>query len=141
MEIRFRQSQKLSECAGVANNTQHGTLGAVPAKSSPAPLTTAARKVDFAGDTPPNKPGGICLNDLAYKFMPWCSAETIVAVLQLDIGVADSPAQEPDQCKARRPSWFPRISDSHSTVFEVDRKHARNYTMEWQRHCSSFGSD
>jgi len=141
VKIRFGQGQKLSECAGVANDTQHCTLGAVPAKSSPAPLTTAARKVDFTCDTPADKPGGIRLHDLADKFMPRCSPETIVAVLQFDIGVTDSSAQKPDQSKARRPSWFPKISDSHSTVFQVDRKHARNYTTEWQRHCCSFGSD
>src|SRR5512144_2990716 len=42
VKIRFRQGQEFSECAGVANNTQHCTPGAVPAKSSPAPLTAAA---------------------------------------------------------------------------------------------------
>ena len=128
VEIRFGKSQKFPECARVANNTQHGALRAVPAKSFPAPVAPAARKVDLAGHTPPNKLGGICFNDLTDEFVPWCSAETIVAALQLDIGLTDPSTQEPDQCKTRRTRWFPRISNSDSTVLKVDRKHPRNYT-------------
>ena len=76
----------------------------MPAEAAAAPLARAASQIDLADHTPADPSAIIRRDNFADELVPRRSAKTVIAALQLEIGIADSAAQQPDQSESFGPA-------------------------------------
>jgi threonine synthase len=123
MQILFGQRQEFPEGAGLFDDSEHGATRAMPSQPSLAPLATAACQIDFADYTVADQLRIIRRDYLADEFVPGRSTKAIVAALQFQVGIADSSAQQPDQCKSWRPPGARLVAHKHCAVVKTNREH------------------
>jgi hypothetical protein len=93
------------------------------AEAAAAPIAPAAGEVDFAGDAPSDQIAAVRGDNFADELMTRTTAEAIIPPLELEVGVADSGHQDPDQREAFPAPGYGSLTDGDTTLFEVDGEH------------------
>jgi len=119
----LRQCEDFSKSSIMAHDAENASPGTMSAQPFQTPFAPAACKIDFADDSPSQKPGIIRIHNLADKFVAWYTRKPIIAAQQFKIGVAYPPRYQADRGK---PFWAPRavnIANSHTAPVDVHSQH------------------
>jgi threonine synthase len=122
-QISLGQRQKLAEGAGLLHDAEHSAGGAMPPPAARAPVAVSTCQVDLAHHPLANPVLIVGRYYFAHEFMAGCAVKAVVAALQLEIRIADSAIQQPDQCESIGAArlWPPAHPDL--MVFETNRQH------------------
>src|SRR6185312_10523870 len=123
MQVPLRQSQELTESAGMAHDTEHSPVRAMPLHAAPAHRAAIAREVDFADDAPADELVRIGLDDFANELVSRHARKSVVSALKLQVRIADAATQqtyERETLGALRARTFPQFD---ATRFEMDGLH------------------
>ena len=123
VQVPLRQREQLAENARVFHNSQHGAMRAVAAQFAPAPLAAAAGQIDFADHAPAHQRAIVRFHHHADELVPRCAAKTVVAALELEVGVADAAAQQADEREASGAAGRPAPPHLDAAVFQVNGEH------------------
>lgn len=123
VQIAFGKREKFPKCSWMLYDAQHGPLRAVASQAAPAPAALAAAQVDFADHPAAHQVRIACFNHLADKLMSRRSGEPVVPALQLQIGIADTAAQQAYHREAFWPAGTRYAADVDTTLFQMNRAH------------------
>jgi hypothetical protein len=107
----------------MAHDAENASPGTMPAQPLPTPFAPAACNIDFADDSPSQKPGIIGVHNLADELVAWYTRKPIIAAQQFKISVAYSARYQPDRGET---FWAPRavnIANSQTALVDVDSQH------------------
>jgi hypothetical protein len=124
MKIGFRQSEKFSESARVANDPQNFARRTMTFQTSLAPIATPAGEVDLANNAIADQTRVIGPHDFSDKFVTRSARESVITTKKLEIRVADASYQEANQRVAFGPSRLSCLSYRRSACFKVNRNHS-----------------
>jgi hypothetical protein len=96
----------------------------VPAQATLTPIATPACEVDFANHSASDQTRVVGIDDFPNEFMSRNTFEPVVPAKQFDIRVTDAATQKPDNGITLWAAGFRDLSDSHATLFKMDRDHA-----------------
>jgi hypothetical protein len=124
VQVFLRQSEEFLKSAGVRYDSQHASRRAVTPNTPAAGFAPSAGEIDLAHDAPANPAWVAGRDHLADELMPGRSVEPIIPALQLQIGVADPTANQPDQRKTLRANRFRDFPYLYHSVLQVNAQHA-----------------
>lgn len=119
-EVRFGEREILGEGAGVLDDAEDGTGGAVAFEAFLAGGAGVAGEVDFADDTLADPGGGVRFFDDADELMAGATGEAVVSAEEFEIGVADAGEGEADAGVAAGSAGLRDLMDLDALVFEMD---------------------
>src|SRR5262245_17680410 len=101
-------------------------LGAVTPEAPFAPFAIAACQIDFSHHTPSQEVGIVGRDNFAGEFVSRRPAKSVIAALQLKIGITDSCSQQTNQSKTLGALRLSNIANRQTMPCEVNRQHWRN---------------
>jgi hypothetical protein len=125
MEITLRQGEEFPKSTGMPNDSEHCPVRTVTSESAAAPVARIAREINLADDALSDEMRCICFDNLSDELMSGCSAKTVVAPLQFDVGVADAADQQPDGCKSFGSPRLCGFANRNAAIFEMNGDHCR----------------
>ncbi len=123
MQVALWQGQQFAKCAGMLHDSENRSSRTMAAKPFCAPAANAARQVDFAHNTFANQIRRAGSDHFTDKLVPGCALKIVVAALQLQVGVADSALEQPDQCESFRAARTRLLPNAHHSFFETNGEH------------------
>lgn len=124
VQVALGKREEFLESAGVVHDSEDGAVRAMAEQALVAPFAARAGQVDLAGHALTDERGCIGFGHFGDEFVARRSGEAVIAALQLEIGIADSGAEEAQQRKAVGTLGTVDFAHRDGSVFEVDRKHA-----------------
>src|SRR5688572_30225587 len=92
-------------------------------ETSPAPVATPAREIDFANNPPAKQLRTVGLDDFPNKLVSRCACESVVPAKEFEIGIADASAHQSNHRIALRPARLRHLPYRGTTLLKVDRNH------------------
>jgi hypothetical protein len=117
VEIDVGQCEEFGESARMADDAKNRAIRTVTSEIPGTPFAAPAGEVDFTNDALSDEGTIVRFDDLTHEFMARTTAEAIIAVLQLEVGVADAGGQEADERESFGPARFVRSTDLDASVF------------------------
>ena len=125
-EILFGQREELGEGAGMLDDPEDTSMGAVTLQTSTTPVAFLTSEIDFSDDALPDPFGGVRLYDIGDEFVSRASAKPVIAALQLQVGVADSRQSQAQQCITLGPFRLGRFPNFNIPALEMNRDHVES---------------
>jgi threonine synthase len=123
MQIAHRQRQEFAKSAGMFYDPEHSALGTMTPQPSLAPLAGSASQIDLTHHALADPIAIVRCDHFADELVPRRSAEAVVTVLKLDIGIADSAAEQPDQSESFGPPRARVVAQEDHAFVETNREH------------------
>jgi threonine synthase len=123
MQVALRQREQFSKCAGMLHDSEHRPPWAMTAQSLRTPLTSAASQVDFAHHSLADQILRISLNHFTHELMPGRAAKIVVASLQLQVGIADTAVEQPNESESFQAAWTRLLPHPHQSFFKTNGEH------------------
>ena len=123
MQVFERKREELAERSGMFDDSKDGPLRAMTAETAAAPVAFAARQIDLADHALVNPFRQVCIHYFADEFVTGSPAESVVAALQLEIGVTDSAVDQANGRKSFRASRRRLGAHRYHTILQTDREH------------------
>src|ERR1019366_953032 len=120
VQVALREGEEFGERAGVADDSQHGAVGAVASQSAAAPFAMGAGEIDFSGHALAEERGRVRFGHLGDELVTGRTGEGVVAALEFEIGVADAAGQEAQEREARGPGRDGQGAGGDDAVFQVN---------------------
>src|SRR5690242_12086995 len=100
MQVALGQCEEFTKRPGMFDDAQHFASGAVAPHAFLAPAACSAIQIDLTDHAPADQITAASFHHLADELVPGSSGKTVVAALQLQVGIANAAAQKPDEGKA-----------------------------------------
>jgi len=101
-------------------------MGAMPLQAAMAPVAFLTSEIDFPDDALSDPFGGVRLYDIGDEFVAGASAKPVIAALQLEVGVADSPQSQTQQRITLGPFRRGRFPNFNIPALEMNRDHVES---------------
>jgi hypothetical protein len=95
----------------------------VAAQSPRAPIAPAARKIDLADNPLPRELSIIRFDHLTHELVAWRSAESVIAALQLEVGIADAAVEQTYERESLRPARHRNAAGLDAPVLYINGSH------------------
>ena len=122
-QVDLRQREILLERTRMLHNPQHCARRTMTAQPARAPIALAAGKIDLAHHSASGPTWRVCFNYFSNEFMPGNPSKTVVAALQLQVGVTNATRNQAKQRMAFGSFTFGNVADADSALFDVDGDH------------------
>jgi hypothetical protein len=104
MQVALGQRKEFAKRPRMFYDAQYFAGGAVAPQAFAAPAACSAIQIDFTDHAPADQITAARFDDFAHELVPGNSQKTVVAALQLQVGIANAATQKPDEGEAfRRP--------------------------------------
>src|SRR5579864_6039399 len=103
-----------------------------------APVALVAGNVDLADHALADERAGIGLGYFRNELVAWRARETVVAALQLEIGIADARAEKAEEREALGARGQRHIDSGDGSVLQVDSQHGDEFTTSWGEYTMSL---